>query len=241
VKLRAALGLLFLSTLAAQPPIAGKLVASEGSITVDGPQMPPGYLQVALTPVGSGEVLLAEVRSNGTFTISSVIPGHWRLSVPGLYLKSVTRGERKLSAADIDIGAEAGPPLKIVAGSNFARLKVTSSVQPPPTKGILVFVFIDGDANGPIFPVTPDGSGIFVPGGSMSVPPGRHLVCAFTGVQPWMTPAASADFRALRPALESHCRTVQFSEGVETSIQAVEAPFISAERVRRLREQLPAF
>jgi hypothetical protein len=177
--------LAFLSTLAAQPPIAPKLVTIEGSVTVDGPDdvsgMPPGYLRVMLTPLGAGKFSSAAVRSDGTFTIDSVIPGHWRLFVNGVYIKSVTRGEHKLSAADIAIGAEPGPPLKIVAGSNFGSLTVLTSGQPPPTKGILVFVFIDGAPGGPSFPVIPDRSGIFRPGDSMSMPPGRHLVCAFVG------------------------------------------------------------
>ena len=52
-----ALGLAFLSILAARPPIAAKLVAVEGTVSVIGPQMPPGYLRVALNPLGSGNEL----------------------------------------------------------------------------------------------------------------------------------------------------------------------------------------
>jgi hypothetical protein len=173
-----------------------------------------GYLRVVLDPLGSGNELSAEVRTDGTFTIGPVSPGHWRLSVAGVYIKSVTQGERKVSAADIEIGAQAGPPLKIVAGTNFATLRVTTSGQPPSTERILVFIGIDGGPDGPMFPVSQDGSDM-VSGGGISVPPGRHLVCAFVGFQPWMTPRSSLDFRELRPALESHCQTVQASEGGE--------------------------
>jgi hypothetical protein len=139
VKLLGTLGLAFLSTLAAQPPIAGKLVAVEGTVSVIGPQMPAGYLRVFLNPLSSGDALSAEVRSDGSFTIGSVSPGHWRLSVPGVYIKSVTRGERTVSVADIEIGVQAGLPLKIVVGTNFAMLRVTTSGQRPSTEGILVF------------------------------------------------------------------------------------------------------
>jgi len=73
-----------------------------------GPEMPAGYLQVVLTPLGPGGGLSASlstgVRSDGTFSIGSVTPGHWRLSVPGVYIKSVTRGDREVSAADVEIG-----------------------------------------------------------------------------------------------------------------------------------------
>ena len=89
-----------------------------------------------------------------------------------------------------------------------------------------------------MFPVTPDHSGMLQPGGLISVPPGRHLVCAFVGVQPWMTPQSSSDFGALRPALESHCQTIQLFEGEQATISAVQAPFISADELKRLREKL---
>jgi hypothetical protein len=62
VKLLAALGLAFLSTLAAQPPIASKLVAVEGTVSVIGDQLPPGDLRVVLRPLGSGNELSAEVQ-----------------------------------------------------------------------------------------------------------------------------------------------------------------------------------
>jgi hypothetical protein len=88
-----------------------------------------------------------------------------------------------------------------------------------------------------MFPVSPDGSDM-VSGGGISVPPGRHLVCAFVGFQPWMTPRSSLDFRELRPALESHCQTVQASEGGEITVQAVQAPLISAEDIKRLTKKL---
>lgn len=239
VKLLAALGLglAFLSTLAAQPPIVGKLVTVEGTISVEGAQLPPGYLRVVLDPVGSGNELSAEVRSNGTYTIGSVAPGHWRVSASGAFIKSVTRGEHEYSAADVEISDQAGPPFKIVASTNFASLRVTAPGEPRSTEGILFFFWISGGPYGPMFPVTPDG-GMFQPGGSIGLPPGRHLVCAFVGVQPWMTPQTSSDFSALRPALESHCQTIQLFEGEQATISAIQAPFISADELKRLREKL---
>jgi hypothetical protein len=52
-----------------------------------------------------------------------------------------------------------------------------------------------------------------------------------------MTPRDSLSFRALRPALESHCQTVEASEGGEFAVQAVQAPLISAEEIKRLTEK----
>jgi hypothetical protein len=226
VKLPAILVLVFLNTLAAQPTIGTKFVTVEGTVTVDGPQLPQGYLQVGLVPLGGGSVLLSEVRSDGTFKIASVIPGHWRLEVNGVYLKSVTRGRRKLSAADIEIGAQGGLPLQIVAGSNFATLRVTTSGQPAPKEGFFVFIYSDANPEGPEFPVNPDGNGMFRPGARMTLLPGHLLVCAFVGHQPWMSFGPSSYFRALRPTLERYCHAVEAAEGGEVTVQAVQAPAI---------------
>jgi hypothetical protein len=43
MKALAILGLAFLSTVLAQPPIAGKLVTVEGTISLERAQLPPGY------------------------------------------------------------------------------------------------------------------------------------------------------------------------------------------------------
>ena len=74
-----------------------------------------------------------------------------------------------------------------------------------------------------------------IEGGTIGLLPGRHLVCAFVGVQSWMTPQSSSDFGALRPALESHCQTIQLFEGEEAAISAEQAPFISPDELKRLR------
>ena len=243
VKLVAAFALACLGTFAAQPPSAGKLVTVGGTVSVDGPAMPPGYLQVWLYPLNpTGESRSAEVRSDGTFAINSVFPGHWRLSVSGVYIKSVTQGVRPVSAADIEISPRSGPPLQIVVGTKFATLKVTTSSQRPPTGQVFVVFWDDQDRR--FFPVTPDGSGeLSAHGGAITVPPGRYLVCAFAETQPWMAVAASAPGPVLRKALERHCQTVQAAEDGVATVQAISAPHISAEDLIRPagkpKEQLP--
>jgi hypothetical protein len=77
-----------------------------------------------------------------------------------------------------------------------------------------------------------------IEGGTIGLPPGRHLVCAFVGVQPWMTPQSSLDFGVLRPALESHCQTIELFEGGQATVAAVQAPFISPDELQRLRKTL---
>ena len=63
-----------------------------------------------LDPVSAGNELSTEVRSDGTFTIGSVAPGHWRVSASGALVKSVHRGAREYSASDVEIGDREGPP-----------------------------------------------------------------------------------------------------------------------------------
>lgn len=231
VALLAGIGLTFGGRLDAQPPIAGRLVTVEGTVSVVGPAMPAEYLRVVLNPLGSGGGPSAEVRQDGTFTIGSVVPGHWRLSVmPGVFIKSITRGNGEISAADIEIGSQMGPPLKIVVGTDFAVLRVRS--RPPSAEGIFVVYWNDADPDVPMFPVTPDHSLMLSRGEGISMVPGRYLVCAFAGFQPWMTMTPSAPGRVLRGALERHCRKVAASEGGVTTVEAVPAPVISAEELK---------
>ena len=186
--------------------------------------MPEGPLQVALVTIGGGSLLSSEVRSDGTFKIGSVIPGHWHLVVNGVYLKSVTQGQRKLSAADIEIGEQEGLPLKIVVSPvTFATLRVTTAGRPAPKEGLFVFIYSDANPEGPEFPVTADHSGMLHPGERMTILTGRHLVCAFIGREPWMS-GPSSYFQALRPNLERYCHTVEAPEGGEVTVQAVPAP-----------------
>ena len=60
----------------------------EGTISVEGAQLPPGYLRVVLDPVGAGNELSTEVRSDGTFTIGSVASGQG-LANQGLELPKI--------------------------------------------------------------------------------------------------------------------------------------------------------
>jgi hypothetical protein len=158
---------------------------------------------------GSGSELSAEVRSDGSFTIGSVAPGHWRVSGGGTFVKSVGRGARKYSKSDVEIGDNMGSPLKIVASTNFASLRVTAPRGPQSTPGILLW--IDG-AYGPTFPVSPDHSDRMIVGGTIGLPPGRQLVCAFGGVQNWMAPQSSSDLAWCAQRSKAIARRSSFSE-----------------------------
>ena len=87
-----------------------------GTISVEGDAKPPmNSLKVSLNPLDRQNLMLrppqADVQSDGSFSFASIMPGHWRLLVNGgaAYLKSVTLGDRQVSANDLEIGASAVP------------------------------------------------------------------------------------------------------------------------------------
>ena len=135
-------------------------------------------------------------------------------------VKSVHRGGREYPASDASrLATRRDLPSRLRAKStNFASLKVTVRGEPRSTQGVLFFFWIDG-TYGPTLPVSPGPQLRDDRGGRSGWFPGRHLVCAFVGVQSWMTPQSSSDFGVLRPAPESHCQTTSFSKAKRPQYQ----------------------
>ena len=155
----------------------------------------------------------AEVQSDGTFVISSVMPGRWRLNVSGApgYLKSVRQGDQEVSPWDFEIGSSA-VQLKIVVGTKFAQLQATLSTAATGVEPAFAMLWV---ANGDPqyqqnFPVNPQGSS------GMSVPPGKYYVCAFQAAAP---PWFLMQNGAMRKALQSHCETVEAPEAGSVRVQ----------------------
>jgi hypothetical protein len=202
-----------------------------GTLVIEGDakQPPnPSPMHVMLNPAGNQPMFRpppqGEVKSDGTFVLESVIPGHWyvQLNGPG-YVKSVTLGDREISGDEIEITAAAAP-LKIVVGTKYTQLAVSAS---PPPAGAGPLTGVAWAATSSIqqnFGLDSQGMG------NLSVPPGRYHVCGLVA-QPWMV----MQNRALRKALESRCETVDVLEG---GPQKVQISLISSEELKRIVDSL---
>jgi uncharacterized protein (DUF2141 family) len=202
-----------------------------GTISIEGDvKTPLNNLQVRMNSLDRlpmmGGIPQVEVQRDGTFTLKSILPGRWRLSLIGApgYLKSVTRGDQEVSADDLEIGPSAAGPLKIVIGTKFGQIDATLAA--PPSDTGQHFVISWPDHGTPSFqPVSPLGRV------RLSVPPGKHYVCAVADGQPWNL----MQNRALFKALESACEVVDVPEDGRMSVQM---RLITAEELKRLIEKL---
>jgi hypothetical protein len=212
-------------TLAPAPSVSG-------SISIEGDR-PQASVHLGLNPVDPrpmrGAQPQAEVQPDGTFTLNSVMPGHWRLNVglPGIYLKSVKQGDQDVTPWDIETGSSP-VQLKVVLGTKFAQIEASlSGAQPADSASISGFLWTEnGDPqyqqNIGLTPQTP---------AKVSVPPGKYHVCAVAVAQPWML----MQNHALRKALESHCETVEASEGETARVQI---PVIPAADLKQLLDKI---
>ena len=207
-----------------------------GTISVEGDaKLQPGQARVAFQPLdrraGMFQASPAEVKSDGTFTINSVLPGRWRMFVTGIpgRLKSVTQGDQELSPYDFEVGQYGGVPLKIVVSTLMAQVEATIPNQSAngETEQVIVLIWhANGDPN------LRQTVGIGQQGHlTFQVTPGKYFACAVSDSQPWML----LQTRALRKALEGVCQAVDVPETGRTSLQLA---VISAQDLKRLRDRL---
>jgi len=212
-------------TLAAAPTVSG-------SISVEGDaKMQLSSIQVMLNPSDvtpmMGPPPRAEVQSDGTFTLSSVLPGRWRLNVIGApYVKSVKQGDQDVSPWSLEIGPSVGQ-LKIVIGTKWPQVVATLAAPLAGNEPISAALW---PANGDPQPfqnvaLTPQGPS------RLSVPPGKYYACAFVSTQPGVL---MQNF-ALRKALEDRCATVEATEEADANVQL---PLIPAADLKQLLEKI---
>jgi hypothetical protein len=170
----------------------------------------------------------AELQSDGTFTFNSVMPGQWRLNVNGApgYIKSVRQGDQDVTPWDLAIGTSP-VELKVVIGTKFAQVEASLAAAASGGEQTAALLWpINGD---PQFqqnlPINPQGHNIIM------VPPGKYHACAFAAAQSWIL----MQNRALRKALESHCETVEASEGEKASVQVT---VITAADLKQMLEKI---
>jgi hypothetical protein len=213
-------------TLSAAPTVSG-------GISIDGDtKMPMNSMRVGMSPLEGRPMMgpppQAEVQSDGTFLINSIMPGRWRLNVNGMpgYIKSVKQGDQEVSPWDLEIGSSPSQ-LKILVGTKFAQLEATLSASTEGAGQIAVMLWAAG--GDPSFqqalPVNAQNSTTF------NVPPGKYHLCAIATAQPW-TPMQN---HALRSALESRCETVDAPEGGSAH---VEVPLIPAADLKQMLEKI---
>jgi len=216
-------------TLSPAPAISGAIsIEGEGKFKLE-----MTNFRVSMQPLEYRQGMIhppqAEVKSDGTFTVPSVMPGRWRLYVQGIpgYVKSVTRGDQEISAFDFVVGASTGGPLKIVVGTELAQVDATISGLPSGTEQAHALVWA---ANGD--PSFRQSFGVSLQGkGSFNVPPGKYYACAVADAQPWML----LQNGMLRKSLESACEAVDIPETGGTNLQLV---WITAQDLKRMLDKL---
>ena len=223
--------------LSATPPDPIELTLSpapaiSGSISIDGDStIPLKNFHVMLNPLDGQEMTEprpgAEVQTDGTFTINSALPGHWRLALGGPgYLKSVRQGDQEVDPENFEVGSSGGAPLKIVMGTKFAQMEATLPAASSGNEPVFAMLWASNRSNFQQgMQVNPQGRT------AIQVPPGKYYVCAVSAVQPW----SLLQNRALRKELESRCESVDAPEGGRASVQL---SLIPATDLKKLIEKL---
>jgi hypothetical protein len=213
-------------TLSAAPTVSG-------GISIDGDtKMPLNSMRVGMSPLEGRPMMgpppQAEVQSDGTFLINSIMPGHWRLNVNGMpgYVKSVKQGDQEASPWDLEIGSSASQ-LKVVVGTKYVQIEATLSASMVGAEQIAGTLWAaDGDPSFlQNFSLNAQNSS------TIRVPPGKYHVCAFATAQPWML----MQNRTLRRALESRCETVEAPEDGRARVQL---PVIPAADLKQMLEKI---
>lgn len=165
-----------------------------GVVEVDGGQPPPENLRIVLTPLdaeNAGPAPTTKVEKDGTFSISGILSGRWRLEVVGAagYLKSLSLGGQEVSATAFTVAPGAGGEMRIVMGTKMAQVEGTIDGVLPAEAGSAWVVLAPEDAaaiaKAPLY-TSVDRAGRFHMSG---LSPGRYRLYALAG------PAALTAFR----------------------------------------------
>lgn len=112
-----------------------------GRASVEGPAPAQMNAQVILNPeqVRFGRGLEAHTASDGTFTLSQVMPAAYRIQVlagaPGLYVKAIRFGDQDVSDGRVNLSQPTAGPLNILFGTDVGQIQgsvETASGEPAP-------------------------------------------------------------------------------------------------------------
>jgi hypothetical protein len=145
-----------------------------GTVQIDG-KIPLDQINVQLTPEGYQvqQPTQSQVKEDGTFTLTSIVPGRWKLGVnaPMGFLKSAWLGTENVTDQALDLSSGAVGPLRVVVSANVGSIQGTG----PPGFSVLAEV-IQGNTIHTGFGTNIEPSGRFTIGG---VAPGKYRVVAY--------------------------------------------------------------
>jgi len=165
--------------------------------SASGQDRPEGM--ILFTPINPSNGIpgaAGQIAADGTFVVSGVIPGRYRLQMNGGGggIQSATFGGHEVSPQGFDI-AQGGGPLHVVVSRKQVQLQVSVSGFEP---GHASWVFLLPKGS------TPGGGGMNPPMASLqtspvsiSVPPGEYLAYAIDCAQPWAVVNNANIFRAI--------------------------------------------
>ncbi|MFN7995209.1 MAG: carboxypeptidase-like regulatory domain-containing protein [Bryobacteraceae bacterium] len=189
-----------------------------GSVQFDSEEhQSPENAQIMLTPVEQTMYIpqpRGEIGKDGTFTITGVLPGRWRLTLNGFgYVKAMTLGGQQVSPHDFQIPSGGAGPLRITLGSKMGEVDVSISGSKP-----------EGQISALLYPENVDqvGTGLErVAAGTerlsfFGVAPGKYRLLVTDMPNPW--PVLQRP--DLLKSLESHTQAADVTEGGKLSVTA---------------------
>ena len=122
-----------------------------GSVEVESGQPAPENVRILLTPLdaeNAGPAPETKVEKDGTFSISGILPGRWRLELGSAngYLKSLSVGGQEASASAFTVVPGAGGEMRVVVGTKMAQVEGSVDGVRPEDAGAAWLVLAPEDA-----------------------------------------------------------------------------------------------
>ncbi|HXN49162.1 MAG TPA: carboxypeptidase-like regulatory domain-containing protein, partial [Bryobacteraceae bacterium] len=195
-----------------------------GTVEVEGDNPPPlEGLSVMLEPLNSlpfPRPPQAHVNKDGTFTVTGLTPGRWRLLLwGGPYIKSLAIGERDASPFGFDLAPGTAGPIHILASGKTGQVQaaVSATFAGEPINFLLVPAEPER-LDGGLVRASPGGTGQAMLQG---VVPGRYRLYAFNAPPQWNL----QELPEVLGALENRAQLIEVGEGqtVQVTAEPIEA------------------
>jgi hypothetical protein len=203
-----------------------------GTLEVEGDN-PPALegLSVVLSPLTNlpfGQPPQAHVGKDGTFTLTGLTPGRWRLNVfGGPYVKSLTIGEKDASPLGFDLAPGTAGPIRILASTKTGQVHAAVAASGGEA---ISFLLMPADPERFDSGLVRIGSTTGGPVTMYGVVPGRYRLFAFDTAPRWDL----QELPEVLGTLASHAQLVEVGEG--QTVEATAEP-IRAERLKEALEE----